>query len=64
MITFLDHKDFWKGATRFYPADTLSYWRKRKNLPHRPAAGDDASIQQLADLIRDCFHLTEGRGKT
>jgi hypothetical protein len=63
MITFLDHKEFWKGATRFYHADTLSYWRKRKNLPHRPAAVDDASIRQLADLIRNYFHHTEGRGK-
>ena len=24
MVTFLDHKDFWKGATCFYHADTLS----------------------------------------
>jgi hypothetical protein len=63
MITFLDHKEFWKGATRFYHADTLSYWRKRKNLPHRTAAVDDASIRQLADLIRNYFHHTEGRGK-
>ena len=63
MVTFLDHKDFWKGATRFYHADTLSYWRKRKNLPHQPAAVDDASVQQLAQLIRNYFHHTEGRGK-
>jgi len=49
MVTFLDHKEFWKGATRFYHADTLSYWRKRKNLPHRTAAVDDASIQQFAE---------------
>lgn len=63
MVTFLEHKEFWKGASRFYHADTLSYWRKRKNLPHRPAAVDEANIQQLADLIRNYFHHTEGRGK-
>ncbi len=63
MLTFLDHKDFWKGATHFYYADTLSYWRKRKNLPRLPPSVDDASIQQLADLIRMYFHHTEGRGK-
>ncbi|MEX0963778.1 MAG: hypothetical protein WDZ52_07035 [Pseudohongiellaceae bacterium] len=62
MVTFLDHSDFWKGATRFYHADTLSYWRKRKHLGHKPAAVDDASIQKLAKLIRDYFHHTEGRG--
>lgn len=63
MITFLDHREFWKGATRFYHADTLGYWRKRKNLPPRPAAVDDASIRQLAERIRNYFHHTEGRGK-
>lgn len=62
MVTFLDHKDFWKGATRFYHADTLSYWRKRKNFPHQAAAVDDASVLQLANLIRNYFHHTEGRG--
>jgi len=63
MVTFLDHNAFWKGATRFYHADTLPYWRKRKNLPHQPAAVDDASLNELAGLIRNYFHHTEGRGK-
>ena len=63
MVTFLDYKDFWRGATRFYHADTLQYWRKRKNLLHQTAAVDDVSIQQLAELIRNYFHHTEGRGK-
>jgi len=63
MITFLDHKEFWRGATRFYHADTLTYWRKRKNMSKQPAAVDEASLQQLAGLIRNYFHHTEGRGK-
>jgi hypothetical protein len=62
MITFLDHNHLWKGATHFYHADTLSSWRKRKNLPHVPAAVDDASLQELARLIRTYFHHTDGRG--
>jgi hypothetical protein len=62
MVTFLDHNQFWKGATRFYHADTLPYWRKRKNLSHQPAVVDDASLHELADLIRTYFHHTEGRG--
>lgn len=62
MVTFLDHNQFWRGATRFYHADTLPYWRKRKNLPHVPAAVDDASLRELAGLIRTYFHYTEGRG--
>lgn len=63
MITFLDHNAFWRGATRFYHADILPYWRKRKNLPHRAAAVDEDSLRQLAALIRHYFHQTEGRGK-
>jgi hypothetical protein len=63
MVTFLDHNSFWKAATLFYHADTLPYWRKRKNLPQRKAAVDEASLQQLAALIRNYFHHTEGRGK-
>jgi hypothetical protein len=63
MVTFLDNNDFWKGATRFYHADTLPYWRKRKNMSNRPAAVDETSIHQLAELIRKYFHHTEGRGK-
>lgn len=63
MTTFLDHQGFWRGATRFYHADTLPYWRKRKNLGHRPAAVDDDSLRCLAGLIRNYFHHTEGRGK-
>jgi hypothetical protein len=62
MVTFLDHAPFWKGATLFYHADTLSYWRKRKNLPHESAAVDEASLKELADSIRTYFHHTEGRG--
>ena len=62
MVTFLDYSQFWKGATSFYHADTLPYWRKRKNLPHQLAAVDEASLRELAGLIRTYFHHTEGRG--
>ncbi len=62
MVTFLDHNEYWKGATLFYHADTLPYWRKRKNFPHVPANVDEANLQALAGLIRTYFHHTEGRG--
>ena len=62
MVTYLDYGECWKGATRFYHADTLPYWRKRKNMGHKPAAVDDDSIRQLASRIRNYFHRTEGRG--
>jgi hypothetical protein len=63
MVTFLDHRIFWKGATRFHHADTLPYWRKRKHLGHKPAAVEPASLEQLAQAIRHYFHYTEGRGR-
>lgn len=62
MTTFLSLPVFWDGALRFYHADNLPYWRKRKNMGHNLAAVDDASIEQLALQIRDYFHNTEGRG--
>jgi len=64
MITYLDHPECWKGAIRFYHADTLSYWRKRKNMGHKPAAVDDESMRELAAQIRNYFHRTEGRGNS
>lgn len=63
MVAYLDYPQFWKGATRFYHADTLSYWRKRKNLGHNPASVDKISTDLLAQLIGDYFHNTEGRGR-
>jgi hypothetical protein len=62
MVIFLDHNGFWRGATRFYHADMLPYWRKRKNLPHQPAEVDKSSLLGLASTIRGYFHHTEGRG--
>jgi hypothetical protein len=59
MIAYLDHRECWRGATRFYHADTLPYWRKRKNMGHKPAAVDDVSIRQLATQIRNS-HLRCG----
>jgi hypothetical protein len=62
MTAFLDYNSFWKGATRFHHADTLPYWRKRKNMSHNKAAVDEASLGKLAASIRNYFHFTEGRG--
>lgn len=62
MLTYLNHDECWRGATHFFHADTLPYWRKRKNMGHKPAAVDPASIDELAKLIRHYFHRTEGRG--
>ncbi|NMM08707.1 MAG: hypothetical protein HHJ16_00310 [Polaromonas sp.] len=62
MVTYLDHNTFWRGARHFYHADTVSHWRKRKNLPHNAASVVTSSILALANRIRTHFHQTEGRG--
>ncbi len=63
MVTFLDYRQFWKGATYFCHADSLPYWRKRKGFPHQEASVHEDGRQALAASIRDYFHRTEGRGK-
>ena len=63
MITYLDYPECWRGAIRFYHADSLPNWRKRKHLGHGPAKMDAGSLEQLADLIRTYFHRSEARGK-
>jgi hypothetical protein len=62
MATFLDHQEFWKGSTLFYHADSLSYWRKRKGLPHVNASVHEDGREALAEQIRDYFRHVEGRG--
>lgn len=61
MTTFLDHPALWKGATRFYHADTLSHWRKRKNLPKVRAATEPGDIEAFSGAIKGYYQLTEGR---
>jgi len=63
MVTFLDYRQLWRGATMFYHADCLPYWRKRKGLPHEPASVHEDGRRALADRVRSYFHHTEGRGK-
>ncbi len=63
MTTFLDYPHLWKGATRLYHADTLSHWRKRKNLPKVKAATEPADIEALSEAVKAYFQVTEGRAK-
>lgn len=62
MSAFLEYPECWRGATLFYHADTLPYWRKRKNMGHALAAVDVDSIRRLAEGIRTYFRTVEGRG--
>ncbi len=62
LVTRLDHEECWRGATRVRRAELLPHWVKRKDLGHRPAAMDAASLKHLADLIRTYFQRSEARG--
>jgi hypothetical protein len=52
--TFLERPKYWQGALAFHQADTVpfSYWRKRKNVPRKPASVDALSILQLEQNLR------------
>lgn len=63
MVTFLDHQNLWSGATQFHHADSLRYWRKRKDLPKVAPAVDPDSLQRLEAEIRAYFMDTEWRGR-
>ncbi len=63
--TYLERPKFWRGALAFHHADTLpgSYWRKRKNLPRKPARVGLADLQRLERGIGDYFNTMQGRGR-
>jgi len=62
--TFLERRSIFNVALQFVISDRLSgrYWRKRKDLPHVPAAVDVASIAALQNALSDYFRQQEGRG--
>ena len=62
LLTRLNHRGCWKGATRVRQAEPLPHWLKRKHLGHRPAAMDPSSLGHLADLMRTYFQRSEARG--
>src|SRR5580704_11621495 len=63
--TILERPKYWRGALPFHHADLVpaSYWRKRKNLPRKPAGLDPASIRQLEQNVSHYFHAMQGRGQ-
>ena len=58
----LDDPECWKCATRVRHPDLPAQWRKRRNLGHRPAATDQASLKHLAESIGGYFRRSEARG--
>lgn len=65
MWAFLEHTDYWTGATLFLQADNISdsLWKKRNDLPHLPPHLEGEDQEQLAQGISHYFHTKEGRGR-
>ncbi len=65
--TLLERPKYWPGALAFHHADTVpsSYWRKRKNVPRKPANHDlnSPEVRQLEQSISTYFHKMQGRGE-
>jgi hypothetical protein len=63
--TFLERPKYWQGALAFHHADMVpfSYWRKRKNVPRKPASVDAFSVRQLEQNLSNYFHKMQGRGE-
>jgi hypothetical protein len=65
MWTFLEKQVYWRGASMFLHADNVSgaFWKKRNDLPKVPPKVEDSDIEELAKVISQYFHKTEGRGR-
>jgi hypothetical protein len=63
--TFLERPKYWQGALAFHHADAVpfSYWRKRKNVPRKPARVNALTIRQLERNLSNYFHTMQGRGE-
>ena len=63
MTVFLDHPHLWKGATRFFRADSLSRWKKRSGFPKKDACLDRKIRPVFAADIGKWFRESQGRGR-
>lgn len=62
MTVLLDHPALWKGATRFFRADSLSRWKKRSGFPKKAASLDRNVRPVFAADIGRWFRESQGRG--
>lgn len=65
MWTFLEHPNYWAGATSILHAENIaeSFWKKRNDLPHLPPHVEPEDAERLADALSHYFRTKEGRGR-
>ena len=65
MWAFLEHPNYWAGATLFLHSDNISdsLWKKRNDLPHITPYVEVEHIERLEQVISNYFFKKEGRGR-
>ncbi|HBT75942.1 MAG TPA: hypothetical protein DEB39_03255 [Planctomycetaceae bacterium] len=62
LSAWLDYQDIFDYAIQFFQVDTLSWWRKRVDLPMIEPNFDDDARTELEDEIASFFRTKQGRG--
>ena len=62
-LSYLDHYQYWKRAARFFHADRIGSWRKRKKMPKKTVKSDKATVDHFSNKIGSYFHTIEGKGE-
>ncbi|GHT28381.1 hypothetical protein FACS18942_08750 [Planctomycetales bacterium] len=62
MSAWLTHREIFDRAVRFYEMDSLSWWRKRADLPKITPTFDETVKENLEDELEQFFSTKQGRG--
>ena len=65
MWTFLEHREYWAGATSILYAENIAdaYWKKRNDLPHVTPLVEPEDAKRLEKALIRYFRTREGRGR-
>lgn len=63
MWVWLHHPDYFAQAGLLFQVDRLTWWRKRNDLPDRPARTDPATLECLRRDVSRLLLREQGRGK-
>jgi len=65
MWTFLEHREYWAGATSILHAANIAdaYWKKRNDLPHIVPLVEPEDAQRLEKALIRYFRTKKGRGR-
>ena len=63
MWTWLHRVETFEAASMIHQVEHLSWWRKRRDLPKRPADTSRTARDRLGKLISDLLLLEQGRGQ-